>query len=48
VVCGVHYSSDGLASKETAYAMFGIITNNPAFKKELENAKIETRKALGL
>jgi acid phosphatase (class A) len=48
VVCGVHYPSDGQASKLTAYAMMGIIMNNPEFRKELEAAKAETRALLGL
>jgi acid phosphatase (class A) len=48
VVCGVHYASDTAASKLTAYAMMGIMVNNPRFRKELEAAKTETRRALGL
>lgn len=48
VVCGVHYASDNIASKLTAYAMMGIMMNNPQFKRELEEAKTETRRALGL
>jgi acid phosphatase (class A) len=48
VVCGVHYASDVAASRLVAYAMMGIIMNNPQFRKELEAAKAETRKALGL
>ena len=48
VVCGVHYPSDVLASKLTAYAMMSIMMNNPQFQKELQAAREETRKALGL
>jgi acid phosphatase (class A) len=47
VVCGVHYASDTVASKLTAYAMMGTMVNNPQFKKELESARVETRQALG-
>jgi acid phosphatase (class A) len=48
VVCGVHYPGDGAASKLTAYAMMAIMMNNPRFKKELEAARTETRRALGI
>jgi len=48
VVCGVHYTSDTVASKLTAYAMMGIMMNNPQFQKELDAARAETRHALGL
>jgi|SRR5579863_3687925 len=48
VVCGVHYTSDTVASKLTAYAMMAIMMNNPQFRKELEAARTETRRALGL
>ncbi len=48
VVCGVHYSSDVVASKYVAYAMMGVIVSNPQFQKELEAARTETRQALGL
>jgi acid phosphatase (class A) len=48
LICGVHYPSDVTASKQTAYAMIGIMMNKPQFKKELAAAKAETRKALGL
>jgi acid phosphatase (class A) len=47
VVCGVHYPSDGAASKLTAYSMMGIMMNDLRFKKELE-ARTETRRALGI
>ena len=46
-LCGVHYASDEAASKATAYAMMGIMMNNPQFQKELQVAKAETRAALG-
>jgi acid phosphatase (class A) len=48
LVCGVHYPSDIAASRSVAYAMIGIMLNKPDFKNELEAAKAETRKALGL
>jgi membrane-associated phospholipid phosphatase len=48
VVCGVHYPSDTAAGKLVAYSMMGIMMINPQFRKELEAAKAETRKALGL
>jgi hypothetical protein len=41
-------ATDIVASKYEAYAMMGIIVNNPQFKKELAAAKAETRAALGL
>lgn len=48
LVCGVHYQSDVVASKYTAYAMISVMMNDPQFRKELEAAKVETRRALGL
>jgi acid phosphatase (class A) len=48
LICGVHYPSDIVASKQVAYAAIGIIMNNPQFKKELAAARAETRAALGL
>jgi acid phosphatase (class A) len=48
VVCGVHYPTDVAASKLVAYAMMGIMMNDPQFKKELEAERAETRRALGL
>ena len=47
-VCGVHYSSDEMASKAVAYSMMAIMMNHPQFQKELQTAKAETRAALGL
>ncbi len=48
LICGAHYSSDVIASKSVAYAMIGIIMNNPQFKMEFAAAKGETRRILGL
>jgi acid phosphatase (class A) len=48
LICGVHYPSDIVASKQVAYAAIGIIMNNPQFTKELAAARAETRAALGL
>lgn len=48
LICEAHYSSDVVASKSVAYAMIGIILNNPQFKKEFREAKTETRRVLGL
>lgn len=47
-VCGVHYPSDEAASKKVAYAMIGLMMNNPEFKAELAAAKTELRTSLGL
>lgn len=47
LVCGVHYAADEEASRATAYAVIGLLMNNPQFKKELDAAKAETRAALG-
>jgi len=47
-VCGVHYRSDGQASKLTAYSMMALMMNNPQLQKELAAAKEETRRLLGL
>jgi len=46
-VCGVHYASDEAASRAVAYAMIGIIVNNPQFKTEFAAAKAELRAKLG-
>jgi len=35
-----------VASKAVAYAMIGVIMNNPQFQKELEAAKAEIHQAL--
>jgi acid phosphatase (class A) len=48
LVCGMHYPSDPVVSKLTAYAMLGLMLNNAEFRKELTAAKAETRAALGL
>jgi acid phosphatase (class A) len=48
LVCGVHFTADPVASKMVAYATIGLMMSNPEFKKELEAARAETRKALGL
>lgn len=40
-VCGAHYASDEEASKTLAYAMFGLMLNNPQFRSELEAARAE-------
>jgi acid phosphatase (class A) len=48
LVCGVHYPSDVVASKYVAYAAIGLMLNNPKFKQELDQAKAETRRVLGL
>jgi acid phosphatase (class A) len=46
LICGVHYLTDVVASRSVAYAMIGIIANDPVFRKEFEAAKAETRRAL--
>ena len=48
LICGVHFPADPVASKSVAYMMIGLMLNNPEFKAELEAARAETRKALGL
>lgn len=48
LICGVHYASDLVASKGVAYAMIGLMMQHPQFKQELEAARTETRRALGL
>ena len=48
LICGVHYPTDVAASKFVAYAMIGVMMDNPQFKQEFEAAKTETRRALGL
>ncbi len=48
LVCGVHFPADPVASKLVAYSMIGLMLANPDFRAELEAAKAETRKALGL
>jgi acid phosphatase (class A) len=48
IVCGAHFPSDPVASRLVAYAMIALMINNPDFKKELEAARVETRRALGL
>ena len=47
-VCGVHYPADLVVSKYTAYAMMGIMVNNPRFRQELEAARSELRAVLGI
>ncbi len=46
VVCGVHYPSDMPASKSVAYAIMGLMMNNPFFQKHLTAAKAEVHAAL--
>jgi acid phosphatase (class A) len=46
VICGVHYPSDGNASKLAAYSMMSILVNNPQFKQELDAARVEIRNAI--
>ena len=48
LVCGVHYPSDLAASKLLAYAMIGLILDNPAFEAEFAPAQAELRHALKL
>jgi len=48
LVCGVHYPSDLQAGKEVAYALFGVMEDNPKFKAERAAAEAEIRKALNL
>jgi acid phosphatase (class A) len=48
IVCGAHFPSDPVASRLVAYAMIGLMINNPDYKRELEAARAETRRVLGL
>jgi acid phosphatase (class A) len=48
LVCGVHFPADPRASRLVAYSMIGLMMSNEEFKKELEAARAETRKVLGL
>lgn len=48
LVCGVHHLSDLEAGKEIAYALFGLMEDNPKFKAERAAAEAEIRKALDL
>jgi acid phosphatase (class A) len=48
VVFGVHYTSDTVASKLTAYAMTALMMNNAQYREELGAARAETRRALGM
>lgn len=48
LVCGVHYPSDLQASKVLAYSVHAVMANNPQYQKEMEAARSEVRKALGL
>ncbi len=48
LICGVHYPSDVQAGKEVAYALFGVMEDNPKFKAERAAAEAEIRKALNL
>ena len=48
LVCGVHCASDLEAGKSVAYAIVGLITNDPVFEAEFVPAQAELRHALGL
>jgi acid phosphatase (class A) len=48
MVCGVHYRSDTVASRDIAYAVFGYMMATPRFQIELAAARAETRRKLGL
>lgn len=48
LVCGVHHASDLAAGKEMAYALFGLMQDNPKFKAERAAAEVEIRQVLKL
>lgn len=48
MVCGVHYSSDLAAGRETAYVLFGALMATPEFRSQLATARTEVRGKLGL
>lgn len=47
LICGVHYPSDIVAGRFSAYAVHALMTANPAYRAELAAAKAELRAALG-
>lgn len=48
LVCGEHYPSDPVASKQVALAMMGVMLGNARFQEELAAARRETRARLGM
>jgi acid phosphatase (class A) len=48
LICGVHYASDIEASRKLAYAIFGSLAVLSRFQHDLEAAREETRRKLGL
>jgi acid phosphatase (class A) len=48
LICGVHYASDTVASRDVAYAIFGSLVASPNFQRDLQAARDETRSKLGL
>ncbi len=48
VVCGSHYATDTVASRQLASFLFGYLLNSPRFQAELAAATAETRRHLGL
>jgi len=48
LICGVHYPSDLIAGRSSAYAIHALMTANPQYRAELSEAKKELRAALGL
>jgi acid phosphatase (class A) len=48
LVCGVHYPSDLDASRELAAAVFGSMSSNPVFIKDLAAARTELRIRLNI
>jgi acid phosphatase (class A) len=48
LVCGVHYPSDLVASRQIAAALFGSMSSNPDFRKDLAAARAEMRTRLSM
>jgi hypothetical protein len=48
VVCGDHYPSDAIGSRESAGIVVGNMLASPRFQEKFAAAKAEVRKALGL
>ncbi|WP_446744201.1 acid phosphatase [Silvibacterium acidisoli] len=46
LVCGVHYPQDLEASRIASSVLFGLISTNPAYRKEFDSAQQELRQQL--
>lgn len=48
IVCGVHYPTDVEASRALSYAIHAVMGTNPQFQRDVDAARVELRKVLGL